>query len=255
MAGISKRRAAGFTLPLTMVLGFSLMTLASAVVGMVVVSDQRAKTDARALVVRTSLESAIEAGLFGLEHDGEPEVGEWTASRSLNGLNVSLTFADARYKPDLDKDTHADVGAAIADPSLARRIAAAYVSGKPDEPVSFSRFTQFVQAVGADAAEEDCLRRRLTLGRPGAQRDPTPVDIGFIPTRDPLAAGEVIDVRAAVTDPNGGREVLWRRVRYTGKPERAWLTHDWRQLRLGRADIPCPFVPPAASFGDFRLSH
>jgi hypothetical protein len=255
MAGGRARRAAGFTLPLTMALGFSLMALATAVVGMVVVSDEQAKSSARTLVVRTSLESAIESGLFDLERNGEPQAGEWTDHRSLNGLDVSLTFEPAHYKPDLDKDSATDVATAIADPTLNRRVAVAYTPPTPGEPVSFARFIQFVQAAGAGPAEEDCLRRRLTLGRPGAQRDPPPPDIGFIPTRDPLAAGEVIDVRAAVVDPGGGREVLWRRVRFTGKPERPWLTHDWRELRLGRSDIACPLVAPAGSFGDFRLTH
>jgi hypothetical protein len=34
--------------------------------------------------------------------------------------------------------------------------------------------------------------------------------------------------------------VLWRRVRYTGRPDRPWLTHDWREIRLGRAEAACP---------------
>ena len=58
MAAAKARRAAGFSLPLTMALAFSLMTLASGIVGMVVVSDKQAKAAASELVVvATSLTS------------------------------------------------------------------------------------------------------------------------------------------------------------------------------------------------------
>jgi hypothetical protein len=43
--------------------------------------------------------------------------------------------------------------------------------------------------------------------------------------------------------------VLWRRVRFLGKPQRAWLTHDWREMRLPRGDVGClapaPVAPPS----------
>ena len=42
-------RRAGFTLPLTMALAFSLMALATAVVGMVLVSDKRPRRSPRKL--------------------------------------------------------------------------------------------------------------------------------------------------------------------------------------------------------------
>ena len=116
MAVASRRRAAGFTLPLTMALAFSLMTLASGIVGMVVVSDRQAKAAASELVTRTTLESAIEQGLYGLERDGAPEVAEWSDTERLNGLDVTLTFAPTRYKPDLNKSTAAEITGALADP-------------------------------------------------------------------------------------------------------------------------------------------
>ncbi|HEX3918872.1 MAG TPA: hypothetical protein VHW60_16165 [Caulobacteraceae bacterium] len=240
-----------------MALGFGLMSLASAIVGLVVVSDEQAKHDVRQFVDATTLESAIEAGLFGLEKDGVPQAGEWFEQQRINGLEVRLLFASTEHKPDIGKDGAAPVAAALSDAGLRQRVSAAFVPGKPgDQPPVFTRFSDFVAAAGADAAEEDCLRRRLTLGRVGGQPTPIPPDTGLIPPRQPLTAGDVIDVRAEIVEPDGERSVLWRRVRFTGRPERPWLTHDWRQLHLGRSDIDCAQMATAApSFSDFRLSH
>jgi hypothetical protein len=246
MGANSRRRAAGFTLPLTMALAFSLMTLATAIVGMVVVSDRQAKQSALELVTRTTLESAIEQGLFGLERDGEPETNEWTDREALNGLDVTLTFWPAHYKPDLNQSSTDAIGAALADPALRQRAVAAFVPPTPrDRRPQFKRFIDFVQALGVDAADEDCLRRRLTIGRQSGVTDPAPPASALTPPRDPLGPGELIDVRAETFDAAGRRTALWRRVRYTGKPERLWLTHDWRELRLPRADIDCPLATPA----------
>jgi hypothetical protein len=255
MAASSRRRARGFTLPLTLTLAFSLMTLATAVVGMVVISDRQARAAAADLVTRVTLESAIEASLADLERDGEPQAPDWTASKTLNGRDVSLRLASPRYKPDIDRDAAADVGAALSDAGLRQRVVAAMTPAKgDDQPPGFSRFVGLVSAVGATPAEEDCLRRRLTLGRVEAQVVAAPPASALIPPRQPLEAGEVIEVRAELTNDRGTRDVLWRRVRFTGKPDRPWLTHDWRPLRLGRGEGDCPTVAPASASGDFRLA-
>ncbi|HEY2706901.1 MAG TPA: hypothetical protein VGI95_02500 [Caulobacteraceae bacterium] len=247
-----------------MALAFGLMSLATAIVGMVVVSDKQAKAAAQDVVTRTTLESAIEAGLFGLERNGAPEAAEWTDRQTLNGEDVELTFEPVRYKPDINRSGPADVTAAIADPGLRDRISAALTpalapidansasnaaNATDATAVAFGRFSDFVQAVGANAPEEDCLRRRLTIGRMIGSADPAPPVTGFIPTLQPLQAGAVIDVRAEARDAVGRREVLWRRVRYVAKPERPWLTHDWRELRLGRTDTPCPLPASSLSLG------
>jgi hypothetical protein len=251
MAAGRARRAAGFTLPLTMALAFSLMTLASAIVGMVVVSDRQAKAAASELVTRTTLESAIEQGLYGLERDGVPAAGEWTDRASLNGLDVTLTFAPTGYKPDINKSAVAELTAVLADPGLSQRVAAALATPATQgaERPQFRRFGDFIQALGADAAAEDCLRRRLTIGRAAGATHPTPPVNALVPPREPLVAPALFDVRAETRDPEGRRVVLWRRVRYTGKPERPWLTHDWREMRLPRSDMDCPAPQPSSSFG------
>lgn len=239
------RRAAGFTLPLTMALAFSLMALATAIVGMVLVSDKQSKAAASDLVTRTSLESAIEASLFDLEQNGEPQATEWTAERTVGAQAVSLTLADARFKPDVNSGKADEVAGAIADPGLRERTLAALTP--PDgaeQRTPYTRFVDFAQATGASVAEEDCLRRRVTIGRiePAA---PAPPATNFAPPRVPLQVGAVVDVRAETRDWEGRWEVLWRRARFTGRPELPWLTHDWRLLRLGRTDPDCPTTQAA----------
>ena len=248
MAESRRSRAAGFTLPLTMALAFSLMTLASGIVGMVVVSDKQAKQSASELVTRTTLESAIEQGLFGLEKDGAPQTNEWTDRETLNGLDVTLTFAPTHYKPDINRSTTDAVGGALADNDLRERVTAAFAPPTPSDPRrEFKRFVDFARLVGADEAQEDCLRRRLTIGRPVGDTDPPPPQTAIVPPHLPLGPGDLLDVRAETHDAEGRRVVLWRRVRYTGKAEHIWLTHDWRELRLPRAD-DCPVVTAGAAF-------
>ena len=248
MAGSRRSRAAGFTLPLTMALAFSLMTLASGIVGMVVISDEQAKQSASELVTRTTLESAIEQGLFGLEKDGAPQTNEWTDHETLNGLDITLTFAPTHYKPDINKSTTDALGAVLADQDLRQRAVAAFAPPTPSDPrPEFKRFIEFTRLVAADQAEEDCLRRRLTIGRLNGDTDPPPPQTAIVPPRVPIGAGDLVDVRAETHDAEGRRVVLWRRVRFTGKAERVWLTHDWRELRLPRTDN-CPVVTAAAAF-------
>ena len=243
MATARARR--GFTLPLTMALAFSLMAMATAIVGMVLVSDKQAKAAASEMVTRASLESAIEAGLFDLEQNGEPQTLEWTGQQTLNGQAVTLVVADARYKPDINASPRDGVAAVLGDPGLKNRALAALAPPSEDAPrAPFERFVQFAQAVAASPADEDCLRRRLTIGRI-TDADPAPPLTAFEQARQPLAVGAVVDVRAEMRDWEGRLNVLWRRARYTGQPARPWLTHDWRLLRLGRTEPDCPLVEAA----------
>jgi hypothetical protein len=253
MGDASRKRApearlGGFTLPLTMALAFSLMSLATAIVGMVLVSEKQAKAAASDLVIRASLESGIEAALFDIEQNGEPQAAEWTGEQTFNGRDVTLVLANTRYKPEINHTEAADAAAVIADRSLGARTLAALSPASPDlARPGYLKFADFVTAVGASAAEEDCLRRRLTVGRGKGPTDPPPPPTALIPVRNPLAVGEVIDVRAQTRDWQGRLETLWRRARYTGRPERPWLTHDWRLIRLGHAEPECPAVEPAAT--------
>jgi hypothetical protein len=240
------KRAPGFTLPLTMALAFSLMALATAIVGMVLVSDKQSKAAASDLITRTSLESATEAALFDLEQNGEPQATEWTAERAVGAQGVTLVVADAAYKPDVNSGSVNEVTGAIADPGLRERMLAALTPPSGEHlRAPFMRFVDFAEAASASVAEEDCLRRWVTIGR-NDPIAPAPPATNFAPPRQPLKVGAVIDVRAETRDWEGRWEVLWRRVRYTGRPELPWLTHDWRLLRLGHSDPDCP-APQAAA--------
>ena len=104
-------------------------------------------------------------------------------------------------------------------------------------------------ATGAGAADEDCLRRRLTIGR-AADMPPAPPVTALTPPRKPLGVGAVIDVRAATRDWEGaGRRALAAGALHRA-PERPWLTHDWRELRLGRAEPDCPAAEAAATISN-----
>ena len=72
---------------------------------------------------------------------------------------------------------------------------------QPADPLpAFNRFIDFVHAADASTAEEDCLRRRLTIGRRVGEPEAPPPETALIPPRTPLEAGEVIDVRAETVD-------------------------------------------------------
>ncbi|HWF77298.1 MAG TPA: hypothetical protein VN694_08990 [Caulobacteraceae bacterium] len=244
MATARTRR--GFTLPLTMALAFSLMAMATAIVGMVLVSDKQAKAAASETLTRASLESAVEAALFDVEQNGEPQTPEWDGpEQTLNGQTVTVVVADTRYKPDINSSKPGEVGPVLADPALKNRALAALTPPSPDNPrAPYTRFIEFTQAIAARPTEEDCLRRRLTIGR-NVPMTPAPPAQAFAPPRQPLEVGAVIDVRAEMRDWEGRLEVLWRRARYTGQPARPWLTHDWRIIRLGRTEPDCPLVVAA----------
>jgi hypothetical protein len=242
------RRGRGFSLPLTMALAFSLMAMATAIVGMVLVSDKQAKAAASETLTRATLESAIEAALFDVEQNGEPQTLEWDGpQQTLNGRTVTVAVADARYKPDINSSKLDEVGAVLGDPTLKVRALAALAPPSEDQPrTPYQRFIEFTEAILASPADEDCLRRRLTIGR-AVPMTPAPPQQAFAPPRQPLEVGAVIDARAEMRDWEGRLEVLWRRARYTGRPARPWLTHDWRLIRLGRTEPDCPLVDADAS--------
>jgi hypothetical protein len=227
------------------------MAMATAIVGMVLVSDKQAKAAASEAVTRASLESAIEAGLFDLEQNGEPQALEWAGpEQTLNGRAVTLVVADARYKPDINASPRDAVAAVLGDPALRDRALAALAPPAPDaRRAAYARFVEFTQAIAASPAEEDCLRRRLTIGRTDPMA-PAPPAANFEPPRQPLAVGAVVDARAEVRDWEGRVSVLWRRARYTGQPARPWLTHDWRLIRLGRTEPDCPLVEAAPTISN-----
>ncbi len=240
-----RRGARGFTLPLTLVLCFSLMTLASVVVGAIVTSAAAARSAEHDLFALVTLESAVQSGLAGLERDGAPQATRWIDRASVNGRSVQLDFSNQAFEPDVNTDPDDRVAAGIADAALHARVVRA-LAATPPVPggFRFQRLQQLVAASKAGAAEEDCLRRAVTIGRKGPRRTDEPDPLAPVLDQAPLKANDVFEVRAELDLPPRDHEVLWTRVRYTGRPEHPWLTHDWRKLLLS-APLRCPRPPRA----------
>jgi hypothetical protein len=253
----ARRRAAGrgFTLPLTIVLTFSLMSLATAIVGLVVVNDRAARSAGRDLSDLATLESGANAALFAVERDGAPIANSWPDAAVYNGRDVRVLLAPTRYKPDIDRDPAVDAAAVLTDADLHGRVLQALTP--PPAPVAagekkaaqahaaYPRFIDFAQAAHASPAEEDCLRQRLTLGRKAAKPEPRLPETALIPQRSPLVAGDVLDVRASTGDGHGGEQVLWLRARYAGLPGQSWLVQDWRRLHVAPDAPGCAPLPGA----------
>jgi hypothetical protein len=238
-------RARGFTLPLTTALAFSLMSLAGGVVGLVVVNARMARSSEREVADLVTLESAVQGGLFALQRDGAPVANTWKDAARFNGRSVEMLFAPTKYKPDINRDPAADVQAALADADLKAAVGQATAPAAPGSPATqYRRFADFLRATGVNGPGEDCLRLRLTIGRVGAKPEPRLAETALIPDRSALAAGDLIDVRAAAPDGRGGQEILWMRARYTGQAARPWRVNEWRRLHLGPRARDCPPVPP-----------
>jgi len=290
----SRRAARGFTLPLTVVLTFSLMSLAAGVVGLSVTQERAARRALDAVDTTIALESASEVALMSLRRDGVPQEPTWREEVYWAGRTVIVDQFATAYKLDINKEPQAllaeanrqpeaadlarDLESVLPQPTTPAPIAAvagadlrqrldqagsrARTSGplggplggarpgppaplevtSPEDapaPVFVQRLTDLVARIGADAAREDCLRMLATLGRdsdtPLEPETPAPVVI----PRLPLAPGQVIELRVATRDSFGRGQVLWRRVRYFGAPQRVFGDHDWRRLTLAQSRPAC----------------
>lgn len=244
----SRRRARGFTLPLTLALAFSIMAVAAGLTGMVIVRAKAARQKDNDVFARITLESAAQAALAQLERDGVPQTDRWSADFTLNGRTVRVTYIAVGYEADFNDDPIETVLAAVPGPALQARIARALALPplKPDgSPVraQFQRMRDFMAAVQASPGEEDCLRGRLTLGRQTMAPTPRPERTALTPPTAAVLPGEVLVVRASL-DSARYQDVLWERTRFSGVKGAAWHIHDWRMLRLSPGAQLCP--PPAA---------
>lgn len=77
-------------------------------------------------------------------------------------------------------------------------------------------------------AQEDCLRRQVTLGRAPQEKS----ELSEASEAVALAAGDQIDVRAS----GPGDRVLWVRARFLGHGL-GWVLHDYRLLHTQNGDI------------------
>lgn len=281
------KAARGFTLALTTVLTFSLMSLAAGVVGLSVTQERAARRALDAVDTTIALESASEIALLSLRRDGVPLAPAWREEVYWAGQTIVVDQFAAAYKLDINKEPQALLAAALRQPEAARlaeglatilpppttptatetatsdlrqsldqAASRARVSGPlgggrggppsaPEvaeevaAPINVQRLTDLVARLGADAAQEDCLRMLATLGRdadtPLHAEAPAPLVI----PRQPLSPGQVIELRVAIRDGFGRNQVLWRRVRYFGAPQRVFGDHDWRRLTVPQTRPAC----------------
>jgi len=245
-----QKGARGFTLALTTILTFSLMSLAAGIVGLAVTQDRAARRALDNIDTTIALESASEMALLTLRRDGVPQAPAWREDINWEGQTIAVDQFDTAYKLDINADTAAVLVAAQAQPAATRLgedLAAVMpppAPPSPDAPVfSVQRLSELVSRMQADAAEEDCLRMLATIGREATRLEPEKPPPLVIP-RQPLAPNQVIELRIAARDGFGRNQVLWRRVRYFGAPQRVFGDHDWRRLTLADARPACQ---PAAS--------
>lgn len=170
----------------------------------------RQERDIRATI---ALESAAADVLGRLAAGGQgaspnPKSGPVEVTLELSRPNAKVDLAadaGSLVRQTLDSDGLIDAGAPL--PALDGGLAKAS------------------RVLGLNARQEDCLRRHATFGRAPAARVEGPA--AGLPV-GPAIAGDQIDVRASLKD--GDRdEVLWLRVRFTGR-ETGWLVHDYRRL-------------------------
>ncbi len=235
----AKRRFRGFTLPLTLALAFAIMSMAAGLTGLVTVKAKAARQKDADLFALITLESAVQAGLTALEKDGAPQAPRWEQTQRLNNRSVELTFLAVAYKPDAHQDLAPGLAAAVGQPALRARLVRALASPDPKiARASFPRFGDFLKAVEASPAEEDCLRALLTFGRQAPEPTPPPPATALTPEILPLAPGDVVEVRAEVRSDRYS-DILWQRVRYSGTPGQPWHIHEWRRLRLAPGAVLC----------------
>jgi type II secretory pathway pseudopilin PulG len=237
-----RARRRGFTLPLTLALAFSIMSVAAALTAAVTVRAKAAHQRDADVFAAITLESAVQAALLGLEKDGVPQTDRWAARQALNGRTVQLTFLAVRYKPDVNGDPPQVLAGAILDRALSAKAVAALASpAAPLERTQFVRIRDFITAAGATGGQqEDCLRALLTLDR-GGPLEPPPRRTALAPEHIPLVPGDVVEVRATIAS-DRYQDVLWQRLRFGGGKGQAWHIHDWRRLRLAPGASLC--APP-----------
>jgi hypothetical protein len=244
------RRLRGFALPMTIVLVFALAALSGAVVVSVTALARNAQAAEQALLLRISLESAVETAADAWRRTGSVP----TAPAVVNGRSIAVAATNPLDKLDLNEDPAELIVAAAQSAGLdapARAHLERALEGRAEDEVRFSAYAEFVTATGLNSGDEDCLRRVTTLGRwpaplsaetterlqAGAEAATSPpADRASAADGKPPAApprpGDQLELRAEAAALRGGAAVLWTRLRYTGEKSVPWAAHEWRFLQL-----------------------
>lgn len=245
MAGPNARRSGGYFTPFAIVTIFAVMTVASA---LVVAAGQQRKAAARSkhdLTERVSLEAAVTATADALVTGGpKPLAAHAGPPVVVNGRTVDVQISAPQGKYDLNGDEPAVIVQALAAfgaPEPLQAKVALALAGKTAE-TSIAGFRDFSAAARLSSAEEDCLRRWVTLGRwPGPLDESGIGAAGDGAAVRSLGPGDQADIRASLAVAGGRSRVLWARLRFTGEQAEPWRAHDWRFLAFRSGEeAGCP---------------
>jgi hypothetical protein len=173
----------------------------------------------RRLLDEIHLESAANTALADLAAGQFVNLAPFAREDLSTGKLVSLTLSAPETKIDLYVDQPEDVEAVLQRHGLTRQ----YL----DE----AGLEEWFSRLGATPAQEDCLRRELTLGR--APEEVVEVTSEEAMTIRQIGVGDQVDIRAAIAG-IAGDEVLWVRARRSSLPDQPWAIHDWRRLSIAR---------------------
>lgn len=192
-----------------------------------------AATQQREILDRITLESAAHEVLgrlsAGQVHSIRPSRLDDIA---LNSRQVSIDLSLPEGKYDLGTDPDSTVLGSLRDHGLGLAV------GQKPVPSSFQSLEAMSRGWRMSAAEEDCLRQLITVGRaPEEFRPEAAPGKGDALTRS-IASGDQVDIRTSLED-RSGRRVLWMRARFSGYATRPWQVHDFRRLTLTSPAASC----------------
>lgn len=180
-----------------------------------------ASAEQRRTLDRISLETAAAATLGRMAAGaGVPLKTTTLTPERWNGRTIALQVSLPEGKHDLYGDPAESVMQVLQDLDFKHPL---------DDLEEIERLSDLSAIWALDAAQEDCLRSRLTLGRAPEEFHPVIAD-GDLEGTFTASAGDQVDLRASLDGPSTTL-VLWTRARFTGQRS-GWKLHDYRQLTL-----------------------
>jgi hypothetical protein len=185
----------------------------------------------RDVIDRISLESATSEA-FGRIAAGEVHsVGPSQMNDfAVNGRAIVVELSLPEGKRDLAGDPPSE---------LLEALERLVVADRPRRQPPFAELESLQELATVwrlSSAQEDCLRRTVTVGRAPEQFRPVAAAEGDA-TRTAVA-GDQVDLRVALST-GVHRKVLWTRARFTGQTGAPWRLHDYRPLQMPQEIARC----------------
>jgi len=192
-----------------------------------------AATQQRDIVDRITLESAAHE-VFGRLSAGEvhPVRPSRLDDITLNARQVAVELSLPEGKYDLADDPDPLVLGVLRDHGLGAG------SASRAAPSSFASLETMSRGWHLAAAEEDCLRRLMTVGRAPEELRPEAMPGDGESLARSIASGDQVDIRTSLQG-RSGRRVLWMRARFSGNSMRPWQVHDFRLLAITSPATDC----------------